>query len=223
VILKNQLFKDALKEIPMKKILVPLILSLCIAQPVYGQSTQEEAIDSLTTAQQFVKDGNFSKATEEINYALAKINELTAAALLEYIPEPPQGYSLVSKQSQGVGAGVVLAGNAGATANYSHSNGGTLDLNIAIGGMTGKMGSLAALGTMFAGLSQDGSSGQTRQVRVQGYTGTETFDSNRKSGTLTFQVGQKTSVTITGGNIDSAEILMQLAKNIDFSGIEKSL
>lgn len=207
----------------MKKILAPLVLSLFIAQPIYGQSTQEEAIDSLATAQRFVKDGNFNKATEEVNYALSKINELTASALLEYIPEPPEGYSLVSKQSQGVGAGVAIAGNAGATANYSHANGGTLDLNITIGGMTGKMGSLAALGTMFAGLSQDSSSGQTRKVRVQGYTGTEIFDSKQKSGTLTFQVGEKTSVTITGDNIDSAEILMQLAKNIDFPGIEKSL
>ena len=88
--------------------------------------------------------------------------------------------------------------------------------------MTGKMASLAALGTMFAGLSQDASGGQIRKVRVQGYTGTETFDANNKSGTLTFQVGQKSSVTITGDNIDSAEILMQLAKKIDFSGIEKN-
>lgn len=206
----------------MKKILVPLILSLCIAQPIHGQSIQEEVIDSLTTAQKFVKDGNMNKAAEEINYALAKINELTAAALLEYIPEPPEGFSLVSKQSQGVGAGVAITGNAGATANYSHADGGTVDLNIAIGGMTGKMASLAALGTMFAGLSQDGSGGQTRKVRVQGYTGTEIFDSNNKSGTLTFQVGQKSSVTITGDNIDSAEILMRLAKNIDFPGIEKN-
>lgn len=206
----------------MKKILIPLALSLCVALPSYAQNVQDEAIESLTTAQRLVKEGNYNKATEEINYALAKINELTAAALLKFMPDPPDGYSLVDKNSQGVGAGGAIAGNAGATASYSDSKGATLELNIAIGGMTGKMAGLVAFGSMFAGLSQDAGGGQTRQVRMQGYTGTETFNANSMSGTLTFQVGQETSVTITGGNIDSAEILMQLAKNIDLSGIEKS-
>lgn len=207
----------------MKKILLPLACLLMMSSTSYGENIQEEAIDSLTTAQTFVKDGNYNKAIEEINYALAKINELTAEELLKFIPNPPEGFELVSKQSQGVGTGASsIAGNAGATANYSHSNGATINLNIAIGGMTGKMASLAALGSIFAGLSQETGTGQTRQVRVQGYTGTEISNTNEKSGTLTFQVGDKASVTIEGSGIDSVEILMQLAKNINLPGIEKS-
>ncbi len=207
----------------MKKILLPLACLLMMSSTSYGENIQEEAIDSLTTAQTFVKDGNYNKAIEEINYALAKINELTAEELLKFIPNPPEGFELINKQSQGVGTGASsIAGNAGATANYSHSNGATINLNIAIGGMTGKMASLAALGTIFAGLSQETGTGQTRQVRVKGYTGTEVSNTNEKSGTLTFQVGDKASVTIEGSGIDSVEILMQLAKNINLPGIEKS-
>lgn len=206
----------------MNKILLSLALVLFFSTISLAEKTQEEAIDSLSTAQKFIKDGNFSKAVDEINYALAKINELTAEGLIKYIPEPPAGFTLVNKQAQGVGAAASIAGNAGATAEYANQSGAAINLNIAIGGMTGKMGSLAAIGSIFAGISPDASSGQNRQVRIQGYTGTEIYNSTDQTGTLTFQVGDKTSVTIEGNSIDSADILMQLAKKMDLSGLEKN-
>ena len=206
----------------MKKLFIPLALALCITSTAYAEKSQDEAIDSLSTAQQFVKDGNYNKAVDEINYALAKINEITALGLLKYIPEPPAGFTLVNKQAQGVGAGASIAGNAGATAEYTNKNGATVNLNIAIGGMTGKMAGIAAIGTVFAGVNQDAGAGQTRQVRLQGYTGTEIFNKSDMTGTLTFQVGDKTSVTVEGNNIDSPETLMHIAKKIDLAGLEKN-
>ena len=206
----------------MKKLFIPLAMLLMICPNSFAEGTQDEAVESLATAQTFVKNGNFSKAVDEINYALAKINELTAEGLLGFIPESPSGYSLVSKNSQGVDANAAIAGNAGANAQYSSQSGSTLNLNIAIGGMSGKMASLAALGTMFAGLSQETGVGQTKKVRVQGHTGTQVFDANAQSGTLTFQVNEKTSVSIEGNGIESADILMTLAKSIDLAGLEKN-
>lgn len=205
----------------MKKMLLPLTLTLLMSIPCFGENIQEEAVESLITAQKFVKDGNYNKAIEEMNYALAKINELTAGNLIKYIPEAPEGFTLDNKQAQGVGANAAIAGNAGASAEYSNQNGATVDLNIAIGGMTGKMASLAAIGSMFAGLGQDVGGGQSRQVRVHGYTGTEIYNAADQSGILTFQIGEKTSVTIEGSNIESNEMLMLFAKKMDFAGIEK--
>ncbi len=206
----------------MKKLCTGLVFSLLIAGTVQAQSVQEEVIGSLTTAEQLVTTGKYSKAIEEINYALAKINELTAEEMLKYIPAAPQGYALVNKQSQGVGAAAAMVGTAGASAQYSDGATSTIDLNIAIGGMSGKMAGFAALGSMFAALGQDSGAGQSRQVRVQGYTGTETFNAAQKSGSLTFQIGDKTSVTIEGTGIASADILMQLAKGIDMAGINNN-
>ena len=206
----------------MKKILVHSALALFLSINCYAENIQEEAVESLTTAQKFVSDGNFKKAIEEINYALAKINELTATELLKYIPDAPEGYTLINKQSQGVGAAASIAGTAGATAEYSYSDGGIINLNIAIGGVTGKMASIAALGSLFAGLSQETGVGQTRQIRVQGYTGTELYNSNDQTGTLSFQIGDKTSVTFEGSGIQSAESLKKLAQSFDFAGLEKN-
>jgi len=206
----------------MKKIVTHVAIALTLALPCYAEDIQVEAVESLATAKQFVTDGNYKKAIEEINYALAKINELTATELLKYIPEAPEGYTLINKQSQGVGAAASIAGTAGASATYSHSEGGNINLNIAIGGVTGKMASLAALGSIFAGLSQETGTGQTRQVRVQGYTGTELYNSTDQTGTLSFQIGDKTSVTFEGHSINSAATLKNLAKSFNFSGLEKN-
>ncbi len=208
----------------MKKLILPIAFSLMIASTSYAENIKEEAIDSLTTAQTFVEKGNFSKAVEEINYALAKINELTASGLIKFIPEPPPGYTLDNKQSQGTGAGAAIAGNAGANAAYSNPDGASINLNIAIGGMSGKMASFAAFGQMFAGLASTAGQGaaQSKQIRVQGYTGTEMYSSQERSGTITFQIGAKTSVTIEGSNIESPDVLKKLAKNIDFAGLEKN-
>ena len=206
----------------MKKTLAHVALALTLSFNCYAEDIQGEAVDSLATAQKFVADGNYNKAIEEINYALAKVNELTATELLKYIPEAPDGYTLINKQSQGVGAAASIAGTAGATAEYSHTDGGTINLNVAIGGMTGKMASIAALGTIFAGLGQEAGGGKTRQIRVQGYTGTEMFNSDTQSGTLSFQVGEKISVTFEGNSIQSADTLKTLAKSFDFAGLEKN-
>ena len=207
----------------MKKILLSMALILSLGTPSWADQLQDEAVESLSSAQKLVKEGNYSKAVDEINYALSKVNELTAAGLITYIPEPAAGFTLINKQAQGVGAVVAIAGNAGATAEYTNDGGASVNLNIAIGGMTGKMAGMAALGSLFAGMSQEvGSSQQSRQVRVQGYTGTQIFDSSNQSGTLSFQVGDKISVTLEGYGIDSPEVLMQFAKNIDLAGLEKN-
>lgn len=206
----------------MKKIITHVAIALSLTVPCYAEDIQSEAVDSLSTAQQFVSDGNFKKAIEEINYALAKINELTATELLKYIPDAPEGYTLINKQSQGVGAAASIAGSAGATAEYSHNEGGIINLNIGIGGLTGKMASIAALGSIFAGLSQETGIGQTRQVRVQGYTGTELYNNTDQTGSLSFQIGEKTSVTFEGHSIQSADTLKTLAKSFDFAGLEKN-
>ncbi len=206
----------------MKKIFIIFTCTLLLSSTGFANDIQNEAMDSLATARDFVKAGNYNKAVDEINYALAKINELTADTLLKFIPAAPDGYTLNNKQSQGVGAGASIAGNAGATAQYSAADGAAIDLNIIIGGVTGKIAGLAAFGSMFAGLAQDADMGQTKKIRVHGYTGTQIFNAKERTGTLTFQVGQKTSVTIDGKGVSSPAPLLAIAKSINFAELEKN-
>lgn len=199
----------------MKKLVLAFVLAGLMCSMAIADDPKQEAIESLSTAQAMIKQGTINKAVEEINYALSKLNEVTAAQMLTFIPAAPEGFTLESKNSQGMGQGAAMVGNAGAEAHYVGSEDSSVKLTIATGGVTGKMGSLASLGSMFAGVSQDG--GGMKSVRIQGYTGTLQFDMNSKSGTLTLQVGEKTSVQIEGDNVESEKVLKSFAENMNLS------
>jgi hypothetical protein len=48
------------------------------------------------------------------------------------------------------------------------------------------------------------------------------FEPNDKSGTLTLQVGEKTSVTIEGNNVATEAVLKSFAEMMDLNGLSKA-
>jgi len=204
----------------MKKITTLVAAAcFCLTTSALAEDVKDEAIKSLETAKGFVEKSNYNKAIEEINYALAKLNELAAEGLLSFVPDPPAGYELVDKSSEGIGQGVAVIGNAGAKGSYSGKDGGSLELNIVIGGMAGQMGSLAAFGAMFAGAGQNAG---MKTIRIQGYTGTLQYDQQNRSGNLMIQVGDKTSVQIEGSDIGSADDMQKLAEKMDLAALDQA-
>lgn len=175
---------------------------------------KQEALESLTTAQTMIKQGAVNKAVEEINYALSKLNEVTAANMLAFIPAPPAGFTLESKNAQGMGQMASMVGNAGAEAQYAGPDDASVKLTIATGGVTGKLGSLAGFGAMFAGMAQETG---MKSIRIQGYTGTLQFNAEDRSGTLSIQVGEKTSVQVEGYGIASGDVLKAFVQPMNLS------
>lgn len=204
----------------MKKLSAAVLFVCFIAVQVWAEDPAQEALSSLSTAQTLIKQGNTAKAIEEINYALSKLNEVTASGMLKFIPDAPKGFTLDSKSSQGLGDGAMMVGNAGAEAQYSGENEASVKITIATGGITGKLGSLASFGAMFGG---GGMASGSKTVRIKGFTGTVQFDAEGKSGTLTLQVGPKTSVTIEGSNVDSENVLKSFAELMDLNGLSTAL
>lgn len=205
----------------MKKLTAAVLFVCFIAVQAWAEDPAQEAISSLSTAQTLIKQGNTAKAIEEINFALSKLNEVTASGMLKFIPPAPKGFTLDSKTSQGMGDGAMMVGNAGAEGNYSGANESSVKITIATGGITGKLGSLASFGAMFGGGAAMGSG--SKSVRIKGFTGTLQFDTEGKSGTLTLQVGPKTSVTIEGSNVDSENVLKTFAELMDLNGLSTAL
>ncbi|MBU1168818.1 MAG: hypothetical protein KKD44_04550 [Proteobacteria bacterium] len=203
----------------MKKLIMILVFMGVMVNLSMADDPKQEAMDSLSTAQSMIKQGNINKAVEEINYALSKLNEVSATKMLTFIPEAPEGFTLESKNSQGMGQGASMVGNAGAEGHYIGQDDSRVKLSIATGGVTGKLGSLASFGSMFAGMSQDGG---VKSVRIQGFTGTLQYDTNSKSGNLTIQVGEKTSVQVEGDNVASDKILKSFAEKMDLSKLSTS-
>lgn len=192
-----------------------------------------EATESLDNAKTLLSQSSYSKAIEEINYALSKINEVLAEKLNGYIPEAPKGFvkdAESTKGNNGMGALFGMQNSLMANAEYNEdkpepvSTGeedytedtrGKITLSIAVGGMFGKMGALANMGQMAAGDSN------TKSIRIKGYTGTATYDKNEKRGTIVLQLGEKVTINAEATHINNTDILKALIESIKLSELEK--
>jgi len=201
----------------MKKLLLTLSVIL-LAVMLAAQA--EEAISSLDAAKELIKNQQYVKAQDEINFALAKINEILAEELLKFIPENPEGFKLEDKDAQALGAAGAILGSANsiaATGDYSKGD-ASFKLTISVGGVLGQAGGLMGMAAMFGGMNAGG--GKT--IRVLGYSGTQEYDKGEKTGTLTIQVGDKITVMVEGDEIDNADLLKSLAEKVDLAKLEKS-
>ncbi len=182
---------------------------------------KEEALSSLDTAKNLTAKEDYSKAVDEINYALSKINEILAQKLLAFIPDAPAGFTQESKSSTGLGTAGAFMGSTNslaAEASYSSESGASVDLSITVGGVIGQAASFANMGQMFGGAMSGSSS-----VRIQGYTGTLEFDQEGQSGTLTIKVGEAKSIIINGSQIESGDVLKAFVEKMDLSSLEKAI
>jgi len=204
----------------MKHIILIAVILFSITL-MFAQPAKDEAIQSLDSAKSLIQQKNYVKAQDEINFALSKLSELLAEELIKYIPEAPAGWKLEDKNAAGIGQAGAMFGSANsinATAEYSGKDDANVHLNIAIGGVVGKVASLAALGQMYGGGGAKGS----KSIRIAGYTGTTEYDSDSRSGKVMLQVGEKITVMLEGDNIADVEILKTIAGKIDLAKLEKS-
>ncbi|PIE71431.1 MAG: hypothetical protein CSA22_02675 [Deltaproteobacteria bacterium] len=189
----------------------------------FANEAKEEALDSLNTAKRLIEKGDFNKAIEELNYAVSKVNELNAGSLINFIPDAPAGFKLTAKNAQGMGQAASVVGNAGAEAEYTGKNNAIVKLSLVTGGIGGSVGSMAKMGALFAAFGGGDTGGPNMtSTRIQGYTGTLSFDASEKSGNLTLQVGDKVTLNIEGSGIESGSVLKAFARNMDLAALDEA-
>ncbi len=195
----------------MKRTLI-IIAVLLLGLALHAAGPQDEAIEALDAAKTLIGKGEYSKAQQEIDFALAKINEILAEDLLKFIPASSGGFTLESKDAVPMnimGASITAAGE------YTKDD-SSFDLSISVGGALGQSGGLMGLANMF-GMAATG-----KTVRVKGYTGTQEYDADEESGTLTIKVGDKITVIVSGENIANTDILKTLAELVELDKLEKA-
>ncbi len=195
----------------MKQTLI-IITVLLLALALHA-APKDEAIEALDTAKTLLNKGDYIKAKNEIDFALAKINEVLAEQLLAYIPEGTGGFKLENKAVVPLN---ILGSSITATGEYTNGD-SSFDLTISAGGVLGQSGGIMGLASMFGAM---GTTGKT--IRVSGYTGTQDYDADDQSGTLTLKVGEKITLVVTGENIKNADLLKTLAEKVDLAKLEKA-
>lgn len=197
-----------------------IVVVLCLLPAILSAGPEQEAISSLDTAKDLINSGDLVKASEEIQYALTKVNEILAKQLEAFLPAAPKGYNEENREASSLGSAGMFVGSANAlsaSSSYSNEAGSYLNVNIGVGGLMGKAAGLASMGQMWGGSSTGAES-----TRIKGYTGTLEYDRENQSGKLSLQVGDETSVMIEGSMIDSTDVLRSLAESMDLAGLEKA-
>ncbi|MCC7429342.1 hypothetical protein IT568_00725 [bacterium] len=208
----------------MKRLLLTLAVTFGFCSFVLADENQvaSEIIESLETAKGFVKQKNWEKVQEELNYALSKIGEIKSQNLVKFLPEAPKGFRKENANAQSIGSAGAFVGSAGAvnaTADYypekDDDNSKSVKIEIFSGGMLGGIGGLAQA---FSGFAQSGGTKNTN-VRIKGYKGMQEWEEDY--GKLTIAIENKATIVISANGYPNAEILKTFAELINFSGIEK--
>ncbi|NLN85654.1 MAG: hypothetical protein GX135_06080 [Candidatus Cloacimonetes bacterium] len=195
----------------MKKLLV-LIAVLALGLALFADDAKSEAVQAIDTAKTFINKGNYGKAREELEYAMAKIDEILGEDLLNYLPAGSGGFKLNEKSFTPLN---ILGSGMTAMGEYEKGD-ADFTLTISVGGILGQSGGLMGLANLF-GIS--GAAGKS--TRVSGYTANLEFDESDRSGTLIVKVNDRITVTVNGSNISSSDLLKALAEQVDFSALEK--
>lgn len=194
----------------MKRIIV-IIAILALGLALFADNAKNEALQAIDTAKSFINKGNYSKAREELNYAMSKIDEILGEGLLNYIPAGSGGFTLNDKNFTPLH---ILGAGMNAIGEYERGD-ADFTLTISVGGVLGQSGGLMGLANLF-GVTNIGKS-----TRVSGYTANMEFDESDQSGTLIVKVNDRVTVTVTGNNVSNSDLLKSLAEQVDFSALEK--
>ena len=196
----------------MKRTLM-IIAVLLLGLALLAAEAKDEAIEALDAAKTQINKGDYAKARQEIEFALAKINEILAEDLLKFIPDSSGGFTLESKDATSLN---MMGANNTAVGNYTKDD-ASFSLTITVGGVLGQSGGMMGLANMFGAVAQAG-----KTVRVSGYTGTQEYDEDEEEGTLTIKVNDQITVIVTGENIKNADLLKTLAEMVELDKLEEA-
>ncbi len=175
----------------------PLVAAILATALSTTFAVADEISDTLLGAIEAYEEGDVQYALEEIAFAQQLLNELKSAALLEFLPEAPEGWTREIEDAQQIG--MFMGGGTGVKAAYSDDGN---RFSIAI--MTDNP-MVAAMSNMFANSAILSSQGKL--VRV----GREKFlDQN---GDLTGMIDGRIMVQASGAE---TEVMVSLLELIDF-------
>lgn len=167
----------------------------------------DDVMDSINEGIEAYKEGAYKDAVESLNYASQLIQQMKGENLTSYLPEPLEGWTAQTANSQTAGAAMF---GGGITADRSYSKGNS-QINISIITDSPMMQGMMMMfsNPMFA--SSDG--GKLKKIKRQ--KAVVKYDANNKSGEIQIMAGDRIMVNVDGSNVSEAD-LMSYAKALDY-------
>ncbi len=188
-----------------------LLLGLLLTLPM--AATADEISDQITTAKTVYETGDLRKAVQELQYAMAQIQEQINDANTTLVPGPLPGWSAGETQSQSGG----FAGMTGTTISRDYSSETEESVSIQIMADSPLMQAMSMMlnNPMLMQMSPG-----TRMYRHQGHNGMIKHDAGSDSWEITLMMQGRILIQVSGQGLSSKQPVIDYLKAIDLKAVE---
>jgi hypothetical protein len=198
----------------MKKIMATTLYLIALTLVVTAWTTSpraDEITDSINEALQNYKDGDYTDAVANLNYASQLIQQKKGEDLQTLLPAPLKGWTADDASSQAMGA-AMLGGGVTAERRY-HKGDSRINIQVVTDSPVLQGVMMMMSNPMFA--ASDG--GKVQRINQQ--KAIVKYEADRRSGNVQIVVANRFLVTIEGNDV-AKEDLEAYAKAMDYKKME---
>jgi len=183
---------------------------ICIIGLFLTSLLADEVTEQISTANDLYSAGKYSKAAEELHFAIKLIREKQITAVAKIFPGNYTGFK--GEETNTTNADAVMFGGAiEVTKNYYDANGNSLTLTV-----LAESPLIASFSSMLMFSGQN-------VIKIKQYKAIIDYTQEGQYGEIQFILDDnKTLVKVACSNV-AKDILMEFAKSVDYTKIEESL
>ncbi len=171
-----------------------------------GSASADDITDSIKEGLEYYKNGEYTEAVSNLNYATQLIQQKKGGSLESFLPDPLKGWTAQETTSQAVGAG--LFGGVTAERDYRKGNG---SVSVTIVTDSPMIQGMAVMFSNPAFAVSDGG----KLERIAGQKAIVKYSSADKEGDIQIMVVSRFLVSIEGDNVSKSD-LKKYAAAIDY-------
>ncbi len=196
----------------MVRILFAAVLALVVCLPLKSQA--DEVLESIEQAVSLYKQGDFSGAAGNLDYAAQLVRQQKGGQLESFLPEALSGWTAADAQSSSMGA-MFMGGGVSAERNYREDDGdGRVQITIFTDSPM-----LQTVIMMFNNPMIAASSGAKLETHA-GQRAIVDYASGENRGEIRVVVDNRILVTVEGRHVEKTDLVTYL-EAIDFQGLAK--
>ncbi|HDQ40222.1 MAG TPA: hypothetical protein ENN39_04245 [Desulfonatronum sp.] len=196
----------------MVRILIGAVLAFIVCLPMKAQA--DEVLEAIEQAVNFYKQGDFSGAAGNLDYAAQLVRQQKGGQLENFLPEALSGWTATDAQSSSMGA-MFMGGGVSAERSY-RKDGGDGRAKVAI--FTDSP-MLQTVMMMFSNPMVAASSGAKLET-LAGQRTVVDYAPGENRGEIRVVVDNRILVTVEGQHVEKADLVAYL-EAIDFQGLAK--
>lgn len=200
----------ASSRLSLSLVAAPVLLSLLVPLPAGA----DEITDQLDVAREAYEAGNLSQTVDELNYAIAQIQEQINASNVKLLPEPLEGWT-AGEATSASGGLAALGGGTTMARSYSSSDGGTIEIQVIANSPLIQGMSMMLSNPML--MQMDPS---TKPYRYKGSKGMIKHDAGSTDYQVSLMVSNSIMVQVEGSGLASKEPVIAYLKAMDLKAIK---